>query len=284
MRVLVTYAAVANGGRLVRPHIVGDVVGNGGATAVPERNFASTRVVGETVRKQLVGILEGVVDGGTGVAIALPGYSIAGKTGTSQKFNTATGRYSQQASTSTFVGFVPAQDPVFVAAVMLDEPQGMTLGGWTAGPVFRSVMSAALTAYGVAPSDTVRDQQEASAKAGRTGDPNKDWTAMYKRGVKAEEIGEVEVPDLKGQNEAAARSLLAKAGLRARVLGKGRVSGQFPKAGAKALENSTVTVSLAPAAPPSKGPQKAPVAKASAGPQSADKDKGNLLGRLLGRT
>ena len=270
MRVLVTYAAIANGGRLVRPHVVQEVLGSSGAALVPERNSGSTRVVNETVRGQLVKILEGVVDGGTGVAIALPGYSIAGKTGTSQKFNMATGRYSMQAGTSTFVGFVPAQQPVFVAAVMLDEPQGMTLGGWTAGPVFRAVMSAALTAYHVAPDDRIRDAQEASARAeDRTGDPAKDWTSMYKRGAKAATVTETEVPDLRGLGEAAARIALAKSGLRARVMGKGRVNGQFPKQGSRVLENSTVTLALGATAKP----------RASA---DASKGKG-LLARVLGR-
>lgn len=241
LRVLVTYAAVANGGRLVRPHVVQDVIGSSGSVMAPERNASSTRVIGETVREQLVKILEGVVDRGTGVAIALPGYAIAGKTGTAQKFDLATGRYSKTASVSTFVGFVPAEAPVFVTAVMLDEPRGLDLGGWTSGPVFRAVMSSALTAYGVAPDESIRAAQEVSAqKAERGGD----WTAMYKRGAQAETVAEVDVPDLRGLTERAARIALARRGLKVRVLGAGRVTGQFPPKGTGVLQNSTVTLSL----------------------------------------
>ena len=144
----------------------------------------SRKVLGEGVRLQLVKILKGVVDEGTGVAIALPGYTIAGKTGTAQKFNQATGHYSMQASWSTFVGFAPAENPAFVAAVMLDEPQGMTLGGWTAGPVFRTVLSSALTSYGVAPDEGVASEQQASANAQSKADALDAWTAMYKRGAR----------------------------------------------------------------------------------------------------
>jgi cell division protein FtsI (penicillin-binding protein 3) len=266
MRVLVTYAAVANGGLLVRPHVVQEVVGDSGSVLAPERNFSSTRVIGGTVREQLVKILQGVVDRGTGVAIALPGYSIAGKTGTAQKFDLATGRYSKTASVSTFVGFVPAENPVFVAAVMLDEPQGLDLGGWTSGPVFRSVMSAALTAYGVPPDDTVRAAQDASA---RTEERGGDWTAMYKRGAQAETVRDVDVPDLRGFTERGARLALARAGLRIRVLGRGRVSGQFPRKGSDVLQNSTVTLSLEPADAPSAG--------------DAEQAGQGLLARLLGR-
>jgi len=247
MRVLVTYAAVANGGYLVRPHVVQEVEGDSGSVMAPERNFGSTRVIGETVRGQLVKILQGVVDRGTGVAIALPGYSIAGKTGTAQKFDLATGRYSKTASVSTFVGFVPAQAPVFVTAVMLDEPRGLDLGGWTSGPVFRAVMSSALTAYGVPPDDTIRAAQEASA---RTEERTGDWTAMYKRGAQAETVREVDVPNLRGMTARGARLALAKAGLRIRILGggQGRVSAQFPGEGSDVLQNSTVTLSLMPSA------------------------------------
>jgi membrane peptidoglycan carboxypeptidase len=232
---------VANGGRLVRPHVVQELIGASGSSVAPERNFASSQVLGETVREELVKILEGVVDRGTGAAIALPGYAIAGKTGTAQKFEMATGRYSKTASVSTFVGFVPAEAPVFVAAVMLDEPQGQDLGGWTSGPVFRSVMSSALAAYGVPPDDKIRDAQEASAKIAVAGG---DWSAMYKRGAKAETVREVDVPNLKGLTEQAARIALARAGLRVRVLGRGRVGAQFPSKGSSVLENSTVTLSL----------------------------------------
>jgi cell division protein FtsI (penicillin-binding protein 3) len=216
-----------------------------------------------------VGILKGVVEGGTGVAIALPGYTIAGKTGTAQKFNMATGRYSMQASVSTFVGFAPAEAPAFVAAVMLDEPQGMSLGGWTAGPVFRTVMSSALTAYDVAPDEKVRDAQEASAVAQSKGGGKDAWTSMYRRGAKAAQVRQVKVPDLAGMNEAGARKALLAAGLRARVMGTGRVAAQFPGAKVSVLENSTVTLSLEAAA-----------AKAGV---KADAASPGLLARLFGK-
>jgi cell division protein FtsI (penicillin-binding protein 3) len=267
MRVAVTYAAVANGGHLVRPHLVQGLVSSSGGSLEPERNGSTRQVLAERVRLQLVGILKGVVEGGTGVAIALPGYTIAGKTGTAQKFNTATGRYSMQASVSTFVGFAPAEAPAFVAAVMLDEPQGMSLGGWTAGPVFRTVMSSALTAYDVAPDEAVRAAQEASAALQSKHGGKDAWTAMYRRGAKAATVRQVKVPDLVGLTEGAARQALVAAGLRSRVMGGGRVAAQFPGPKVSVLENSTVTLSLEP-----------PAAKAPAGAGSP-----GLLARLFGK-
>jgi hypothetical protein len=200
----------------------------------------------------LVQILKDVVDEGTGVAIALPGYVIAGKTGTAQKFNVKTGHYSQNQNVASFVGFVPADDPAFVAAVMLDEPQGITLGGWTAGPVFRSVLSTALTAYGIAPDEKVSQVQEAQARQSG-GDP-KNWTNMYKRGAMASEVKEVSVPKLLKLAQAPACKALAAAGLRVRLLGQGSVSAQFPKAGSEVLAGSTVTLTLEKDASAAKAP------------------------------
>jgi membrane peptidoglycan carboxypeptidase len=225
--------------------VVKEIVTAGGSTMAPERNALGKRVMQESVRNQIVPILASVVDEGTGVAIALPGYPIAGKTGTAQKFDLATGRYSQTANVSTFVGFVPADEPAFVAAVMLDEPRGITLGGWTAGPVFRAVASAALTAYGVAPDEDVRDAQLASAeKASKSGDASRAWQAMYRRGAKAAAVREVDVPNVKGLTQEAARLALAKAGLKMKASGRGRVAAQFPGPGTDVLENSTVSLSL----------------------------------------
>jgi membrane peptidoglycan carboxypeptidase len=243
LRVAVTYAALANGGNLITPHVVKAVVAPSGSSRAPEGQGASRHILGEGVRLQLVKILKSVVDVGTGVAIALPGYPIAGKTGTAQKFDMKTGRYSQTQNVSTFVGFVPADEPAFVAAVMLDEPQGMTLGGWTAGPVFRAVVSSALTAYGIAPSEKVRLAQEAQANL-PGGDKAKAWVNMYKRGAKAAEVKEVAVPKLLKMTEPAARIALSKAGLKARVMGQGRVAAQFPGAGEDVLQGSTVTLTL----------------------------------------
>lgn len=243
MRMAVAYAALANGGKLVRPHVVQ------GQGAVLARG-----VLSEKARRQLVPMLREVVDEGTGVAIALPGYAIAGKTGTAQKFDLQKGRYSHTDNVSTFVGFVPAEEPAFVAAVMLDEPRGLTLGGWTAGPVFRAVASAALTAYGVPPDEDVLRAQldsaaRAQARARGAGAAEKAWSAKYRRGTRAAELRQVEVPDVRGRGLKEARQALAEAGLKARVNGQGRVAAQYPAAGTWALAHSTVTLSLEEGAP-----------------------------------
>jgi cell division protein FtsI (penicillin-binding protein 3) len=90
-------------------------------------------------------------DGGTGTEAAIPGYRVTGKTATAQKVDAATGKYSNDRYTSSFVGAVPAERPRVVVAVVLDEPIIGHYGGDLAGPVFRRVASAALRYLGVPP-------------------------------------------------------------------------------------------------------------------------------------
>jgi cell division protein FtsI (penicillin-binding protein 3) len=127
------YAAIANGGVLVQPHLVARV---GGSRAVaPKRR----RVVSPGVAATLKTLLRGVVDeGGTGTAAAITGYYVAGKTGTAQKPE-PTGGYSSTRYVASFVGFVPATKPRLVVLVNVDEPKGSIWGGVVAAPAFQQI-------------------------------------------------------------------------------------------------------------------------------------------------
>jgi cell division protein FtsI/penicillin-binding protein 2 len=132
MQMATAYATVANGGVSVRPHLVERV--GGGARGRPKRR----RVLSEHVAKTLVWMLRGVVrEGGTGTEAAIPGYTVAGKTGTAEKpgpHGYGTNRY-----VASFVGFVPATDPRLVVLVSVDEPKGTIWGGVVAAPAFASI-------------------------------------------------------------------------------------------------------------------------------------------------
>ena len=126
------YAAVANGGIWSRPHLVDHVAG-GGRPSLYRRRLVSPRIA-----KELMGMLKDVVAEGTGQYAAMPGYQVAGKTGTAQKPDShggyATGRY-----VASFVGIVPASRPRFVVLVTVDEPQGAIWGGVVAAPAFQQI-------------------------------------------------------------------------------------------------------------------------------------------------
>jgi cell division protein FtsI/penicillin-binding protein 2 len=126
------YAAIANGGVLVRPRLVERVDGR---TVEPAKR---QRVVSREVSQQMLAMLRGVVVEGTGTAAAIPGYTVAGKTGTAAKID-ANGRYSHSRYVASFVGLVPATKPRLVIMVMVDEPRGSIYGGDVAAPAFREI-------------------------------------------------------------------------------------------------------------------------------------------------
>ncbi len=140
MQMVAAYSAIANGGILRRPHIIGAV--NGRLRRTPYGH----RVISATTAAQLRTMLEGVLaPGGTAHEVSVPGYQLAGKTGTASKIDPATGEYSKSAYVASFVGFAPASDPKLLCAVIVDEPQsGSIFGGTVAAPAFGQIMSFAL--------------------------------------------------------------------------------------------------------------------------------------------
>jgi cell division protein FtsI (penicillin-binding protein 3) len=109
----------------------------------------------ETART-LTGILEGVVAKGTGGKAAVPGYRVAGKTGTAQKIDPTTGAYSPTLFVGSFVGFLPADNPRLAIVAVLDEPRGEAWGGVVAAPVFRRIAEQAMPYLGVPAGETVK--------------------------------------------------------------------------------------------------------------------------------
>jgi cell division protein FtsI (penicillin-binding protein 3) len=147
MQMASAYAAIANGGILRPPHIVGSVSGR------PQPEPAGRRVISAATAAELRRMLEGVLaPGGTASEVSIPGYQLAGKTGTASKIDKATGQYSQTAFIASFVGFAPASDPKLLCAVIVDEPQtGSIYGGTVAAPAFGQIMSFALPYMGIPP-------------------------------------------------------------------------------------------------------------------------------------
>jgi cell division protein FtsI/penicillin-binding protein 2 len=126
------YSVIANGGMLVRPHLIDRIDGKDVAT----RNVR--RVVSRDVSEKMLSMLRGVVVEGTGTEAAIPGYTVAGKTGTAAKIDPS-GRYSTSRYVASFVGLVPASKPKLVVMVMIDEPRGGFYGGVVAAPAFRDI-------------------------------------------------------------------------------------------------------------------------------------------------
>lgn len=126
------YAAVANDGVWLRPHLV-DRVGSNERVPV-----ASRRILSRGVAQQVMAMMRDVVVEGTGTAAALPGYQVAGKTGTAAKPD-PDGGYSKTRYVASFVGVVPATDPRLVVLVTVDEPASAIWGGVVAAPAFAEI-------------------------------------------------------------------------------------------------------------------------------------------------
>jgi cell division protein FtsI/penicillin-binding protein 2 len=138
------YSAIANGGTLHRPRIV-DSVGGKAVREPPGQQILSPGAAAE-MRNMLRGVL---ADGGTASGAGIPGYDLAGKTGTANEV--VNGRYSNTAYAASFIGMVPARAPKLVVAVMVDQPQGAIYGGSVAAPAFQKIVGWAVPYLGISP-------------------------------------------------------------------------------------------------------------------------------------
>ena len=149
-------AALANGGVLMKPYIVSEVRDAQGKVLRQILPQVKHRVVSPETARTVTTILEGVVTDGTGAKAAIPGFRVAGKTGTAQKIDPRTGAYSSTLFVGSFVGFVPADNPRLAMIVVIDEPQGESWGGTVAAPVFRRVGEQVLNYLGVSSDEPVK--------------------------------------------------------------------------------------------------------------------------------
>jgi cell division protein FtsI/penicillin-binding protein 2 len=142
MQMVAGYTAIANGGILKRPQLIEKI--NGEKVGEPEGHRVITPEVAEQIRVMLEGVL---APGGTASEVSVPGYKLAGKTGTAQVAENGT--YSKTKFIASFIGFAPAQDPKLLVAVIVDQPQGEIYGGSVAAPAFGKIAQFALPYLGV---------------------------------------------------------------------------------------------------------------------------------------
>jgi cell division protein FtsI (penicillin-binding protein 3) len=150
MQLAVAVSAIANGGWLMRPYLVSEIKSASGATVAHFLPSVRRRVVSADTAQRMTEILRGVVlQGGTGTLAAIPGYDIAGKTGTAQKLDPNTGRYSRSRTVASFVGFLPAEDPQLTILVVVDEPRTDQWGATVAAPVFQRIAEQSIHYLGI---------------------------------------------------------------------------------------------------------------------------------------
>jgi cell division protein FtsI (penicillin-binding protein 3) len=148
------YCALANGGMLMKPYIVSEIIDRDGKAGKKFQPQVVGRAITSETCAKVNKMLQRVVVNGTGQKARPAGYTAAGKTGTAQKIDPETGRYSHKEYVSSFVGFAPANSPKLMILVMVDSPEGAVYyGGSVAGPVFKAVVEQSLAYLQVAPDD-----------------------------------------------------------------------------------------------------------------------------------
>ena len=151
------YAAIANDGVRVKPHIIKEIRQDG--KIVPAKDAEKTQIVSAETAKNLRRMLQQVVQKGTAKRAQLNGYTSAGKTGTAWKYNAKLKKYDENKYISSFIGFAPAENPSVVIAVVLDEPRGGARdGGQVSAPVFKEIAEAILPELNVAPDANIRQE------------------------------------------------------------------------------------------------------------------------------
>lgn len=199
IQMITAVSAVANGGKLMQPYVVAKKLDQDGNTVYETSPTVKRQVISESTSKTVIGMMEKVVSEGTGKNAYIPGYRVAGKTGTSEKL-TVDGEYI-----ASFVGCAPADDPQIAVLIIIDEPQGYNHGGGAiAAPVAGSIIEQTLKYMNVEPVYTDEELSKLNAST----------------------------PDLNGMTVNAAKTTLSSQNFSARVVGNGeKVISQYPVKG-----------------------------------------------------
>lgn len=220
VQLITAISAIANDGKLMQPTVVKAYTDNKGNIIEEVKPKVVRQVISEETSKKLMKIAESVVTDGGGKIAYLPGYRLAGKTGTAQKV--IDGRYAQGKYICSFMGIAPADDPQIAVLAIVDEPTGVsTFGNTTAGPIIKEIMSDALKYLGVEPKYTEEEKKEL-------------------------EKAKVTVPDVRNLSIEEATKVLEEANLSDNIdadvdIDKGtKVKDMFPKPGVKVDEGSTI--------------------------------------------
>jgi cell division protein FtsI (penicillin-binding protein 3) len=265
-------SAIANGGMLYKPHVITEL--RRGEQVLPAEGLLASsepkRVIRPETAATLRRLMEGVILNGTGPLARLDGWTAAGKTGSAQKIDPATGRYSPTQLIASFTGFAPISNPAVTILVSLDSPVGEHEGGQVAAPVFKRIaeqvlpyldvprdvpiglrlVQAAYKNREIADSATLEDftptdfsgqpdqlPAEAPATKSKAG-----MSQTLSVTVAVDEGGDIQVPDFSGKTMRVVTEICLRLGLDPVLIGSNLAMNQTPAAGAKARRGAKVTV------------------------------------------
>lgn len=249
MQLAMAYSAIANGGFLIKPRLVRQIVDFNNTIVYREKPEVIRKVSTSAVMNDVKDMLVQVVQNGTGTTANLPGWNVAGKTGTAQKF--INGKYSNYKYVSNFVGFFPADDPQLLAVIVLDEPNmPYHWGAIGAAPVFKKVMQRIINMDDSIqiPPAKIKEPQIKDVILVEHQDVQKESPALLPMLQKSIAVDSKDntaaVPDVRGMSLRKAITVLRKAGLRTKLSGSGKVYWQSPAPGTILKNGAICTIGL----------------------------------------
>ncbi len=246
LQMVAAFGAVANGGRLMQPQVVRAVLDSGGREARGFEPRAIRQVISPETARTLTQIMTRVVTDGTGHNAAIPGYDVAGKTGTAQKVDQATKRYSRAPGILSFVGFAPADDPRIVMLVLLDEPRNEKWGSEAAAPIFAALGREVVRYLNVSPRDTPPVQIVRGLEPGMVVPVSSGLPAGNGRPALDQDALNPLMPGVVGRSLRSALGTLEALDIQVEVVGRGVVVAQRPAAGEALAPGSVARLELAP--------------------------------------
>ena len=256
LQIVSAFGAVAHGGRLMQPRIVRALLDGNGREVQRFEPRVVRQVISPETARTLTGMMTRVVSDGTGHNAAIAGFEVAGKTGTAQKLDPVTRRYSRAPGVLSFVGFAPADDPRIAMLVMLDEPKNERWGSEAAAPIFAAIGREALRYLHAPPKDTapvqiVRPEPGPAPAEATAGVRERVRTVIATVTPGVAEAGEREpgpavMPAMVGLSLRQAMETLAPLEVRLEVAGRGVVTGQAPAAGAPLPPGALARLTLHP--------------------------------------
>jgi cell division protein FtsI (penicillin-binding protein 3) len=232
LQLVAAFGAIANGGTLMQPRLVRSLFDDEGRETRRFEPRPVRQVISPETARTLTRLMTQVVASGTGHNAAIPGYDVAGKTGTAQKLDPHTKRYSRKPGVLSFVGFVPADEPRLVMLVMLDEPRNEKWGSEAAAPIFSAIGGEVLRYLDVPPGDAAPLSIVTGPAEGPSGRLRLATAAAAEPPIESRVM-----PDLRGRSLRQALATLAPLGVGVKMTGRGRVVGEQTPAPGETLED-----------------------------------------------
>ncbi|HIJ81764.1 MAG TPA: transpeptidase family protein [Desulfuromonadales bacterium] len=248
IQLVTAVSAIANGGTLMRPYLVEQIVDDKGGVVQKFEPQTIRRVISSETALAVTKMMETVTgEGGTGTRAAIEGYRVAGKTGTAQKVDPVTRAYSPTKRIGSFVGFVPADKPKLTIAVIIDEPQGVKYGGVVAAPAFRGIAQNSLAYLKISPVlPAGKSPRPVEAKA-TVADTDESLAEDDGEAPSIPATGAV-MPNFNGMSMRRVLQVMEKQGINIRLIGSGRAVEQGPPPGHAIKNAGEVWVKFVPAA------------------------------------